>query len=147
MHLLKQKWILILKIAADQFHLIVRSARTVLQDMPLFQNSYTPHLLLPKVSSASFIYCILLSIAKSRWLHFQLIILGQGTIGNKDGAARLVNGDVSSHSSVASNGAVPNGSLSSRKRRPSSWSRGFISKPKKKKLSEDQSQEKQDIVG
>ncbi|XP_034241773.1 ATPase family AAA domain-containing protein 2-like [Thrips palmi] len=71
----------------------------------------------------------------------------QGTNGNKDGPARLVNGDVSSHSSVASNnGAVPNGPLSSRKRRPSSWSRGFISKPKKKKLSEDHPQEKQDTA-
>lgn len=64
----------------------------------------------------------------------------QAANGNKEEISR-VNGDLSSHSSVAShNGAPPSG----RKRRPSSWSRGFIKSKTKKKKIEDPTSEKQD---
>ncbi|KAK3932961.1 ATPase family AAA domain-containing protein 2 [Frankliniella fusca] len=71
-------------------------------------------------------------------------IKGQTANGSKDGTTR-VNGELSSHSSVASNNGVVAQVLSSRKRRPNSWSRGYISKPKKKKLSEDTCNDKQEV--
>ncbi|XP_026279317.1 ATPase family AAA domain-containing protein 2 [Frankliniella occidentalis] len=71
-------------------------------------------------------------------------VKGQTTNGSKDGTVR-VNGDLSSHSSVASNNGVTTQAMSGRKKRPSSWSRGFISKRKKKKLSEDVSIEKHEV--
>lgn len=75
---------------------------------------------------------------------------GHTANGIKDGTSHVVNGDLSSHSSVASNnGTTSNNSvlLSGRKRRPSSWSRGYISKPKRKKvMDQDSCTEKQDVL-
>lgn len=73
-----------------------------------------------------------------------VIVKGQSANGSKEGPSR-VNGDVSSHSSHTSNHGPPlNNSGSARKRKVNSWSRGCISKPKRKKQSEDSTLDKQD---